>query len=635
MSSNISFATASREFQKGQYGQALATLNRLLEIQPDGRTYALLARTLHKVDMKAEAATVFDLAARHEDAHATEYRREAMKLHFECGNDDEALLVGKRLLEKAPADPDVAYVLASIFLKRGKRDIIEGLRKPLINSSDPRHLVLAAKLLTDSADDENNLLTTEKALQRAPRNNVVRSAYLAFAREINDYAIIERHQPIIEAAIAKGNTAFMEAEAAWLNLVWCGDERINTMAVANTPTVAPEMTARRRRMPVHQAEKVRIGYLSSDFWEDHATMKLLRRILEQHDRSRFDVHLFCYTAPKHLLDGHDRSGWGQITRVADMSDPEAAATIRNSKIDILVDLKGHTKDGRPGILNYLAAPIQVAWLGFPGSTVKTDLDYVIGDRFVLPESSKPFYHEKFCRLPDTYQPNDPVNRPPLQPLSRKELNLPEDRFLFASFNHNRKISPRAIELWARILKRAPDSCLLLLAVSERARENILSKFRSEGTAADRIIFTPKVNYDRHLNRVGAADIGLDTFPYNGHTTTSEQLWGGLPVISLKGTNFASRVSESLLHAMGLPELVTEDQDGYVELAVACYENPQMVAAYRAKLEQNRLIAPLFDAERFRAHLEAAYETMLERAKAGLEPDHFDVPALPVRTTPFQ
>lgn len=636
LSTTISFAAASKEYQKGRYGQALSVLNKLLEVQRDGKTYALLARTMLKVGMKSDAAMVFDMAADQEDANATEYRRKAMMLHFEGGRDDEALVAAKRLFEKAPSDPDVAYVLATIFLKRGERDILEGIRKPLLASANPQHLVLASQLLTNELGNENDLVTTRKILEKIPGNNVVRSIYLQMARELNDYEAIARHEPIIMAAIESGNLGFLDHEGPWPNLHWCGDEGINRLATYKLPALPENATTLRRAMRHAWSDKIRIGYLSSDLWSDHATMKLLRSVLERHDRNKFDITLFCYT-PSRLLQMNDaeRSAWGGIVRVADMSDMEAASAIRESQVDILIDLKGHTKDGRPGILNHQAAPIQVAWLGFPGSTANIDLDYVIGDRHVLPDSSKPHYHEKFCRLPDTYQPNDSTNRPPLRPQGRADLALPQDRFLFASFNHNRKISPEVIELWARILKRSPESSLLLLAVSERSRENILKKFKSEKIAAERILFTPKMEYEQHLNRLQAADVGLDTFPVNGHTTTSEQLWGGLPVITVKGTNFASRVSESLLHAMNLPELVAEDKDAYVDLAVSCYENPESLAACRAKLQQNRLVAPLFDSERFRLHLEAAYEMMRDRARSGLDPDHFDVPALPVRTTPIQ
>lgn len=221
-------------------------------------------------------------------------------------------------------------------------------------------------------------------------------------------------------------------------------------------------------------------------------------------------------------------------------------------------------------------------------------------------------HEKFCRLPESYQPNDPMHRPKPRPVTREQLGLPEDAFIFASFNGNRKITPETIDSWCRILKRAPNSVLWLMANTPRNQANLLKQFQAAGISAKRIIFCPRAPYEEHIDRQQAADIGIDTFPVNGHTTTSEQLWGGLPVLTVKGTNFASRVSESLLRAIDLPELVAADLQAYEDLAVELAQNPVRIAQYKAHLKEKRYIAPLFDAERFCDHLEQAYEAMGNR-----------------------
>jgi predicted O-linked N-acetylglucosamine transferase (SPINDLY family) len=317
-----------------------------------------------------------------------------------------------------------------------------------------------------------------------------------------------------------------------------------------------------------------------------------------------------------------------------MSDQAAAEIIRSNSIDILIDLKGHTKDTRARILNHMAAPIQVAWLGFPGTTVNIDLDYIIGDHLVLPDHSKPHFHEKFCRLPECYQPNDPLYRPKPGPATRAQHGLPEDAFVYASFNGNRKITSQMVDVWCNILKRTKNSVLWLLCNGPLAEANLAARFDARGISRKRVVFTTRIRYSEHIARQQLADIGIDTFPVNGHTTTSEQLWGGLPVLTLKGTNFASRVSESLLNAIGLPELVADDLQDYEDMAVALAGNREMVQEYKDRLIRNRYIQPLFDAERFCHHLESAYQTMYDRARQGLEPDHFDVPALPSRTGPF-
>jgi predicted O-linked N-acetylglucosamine transferase (SPINDLY family) len=446
--------------------------------------------------------------------------------------------------------------------------------------------------------------------------------------------ITKNHAPI-KAMIANGQLSFLERDNPFYNLHWIGDENINVLAGLDPSVPLKALGAERRAEPHTWAKKIRIGYLSSDFWSGHATMKLLQRILELHDKDRFEVTLFCHTSEEHIRSTTvDRSAWGEICIVRDMSNAEAAAAVRERGIDILIDLKGHTAGGRASILNHSAAPVQATWLGFPGSVNNTDLDYTIGDHFVLPETSKPNYHEKFLRMPEVYQPNDPANRPRPRPVTRAQLGLPEDAFVLASFNGNRKITADMMDTWSNILKRAPNTVLWLMLSAPGAQANLQNYLHKRGIAANRIIFTKRVDYQEHMDRQQAADLGIDTFPVNGHTTTSEQLWGGLPVLTLKGTNFASRVSESLLNAIGLPELIAEDAKAYEDLAVELSQNPERIAEYKRRIKQNVPVMPLFDAERFCRHLETGYEMMVDRAKQGLEPDHLDIPALPVRTEPL-
>ena len=252
-----------------------------------------------------------------------------------------------------------------------------------------------------------------------------------------------------------------------------------------------------------------------------------------------------------------------------------------------------------------------------------------------PDSSKPFYHEKFCRLPDTYQPNDNVYRPLPPPMRRSDAGLPDDRIVFASFNAVRKINLDMFRSWMRILAAVPESVLWIMCQDEAARKNLLDQARRAGIGAERIIFAAATGQEAHIARLQAASIGLDTSPYNGHTTTSDKLWAGLPVVTVRGNHFASRVSESLLNAVGLPELVAETIDDYVALAVRLAQSPAELAALRRKLRDNRFRMPLFDSERFTRHLESAYVAIAERCRRGDAPEHMDIPALPARTAPFR
>ncbi len=636
MNAQAIFSTASRQYQKGQYTDALNQLNVLMEINRDTKTYVLLAKVLVKLGFKAEAARAYQLAGEAGGSRAEDYLTDAMKLYFANGQEDEALSIGLPLLEKAKTDAEIAFIIASIFLKRGEKEILGLFKAPLTLSTNRLHNALAFKLLTAEINDLQDRDALANLFRNNPKNTTLRSAHLVYAREANDYAEVEKHERDIQRALKAGQTEILAAEAPYYHATWCGDEGFNRVAGAQLNPFPSSLTEVRRAAPHRWGERIRIGYVSADFWDDHATMKLLKAVLMAHDKTRFDVTLFCHTKSALAARDHDiRARWGRIVEIGDLTDDEAAHVIRQENIDILVDLKGHTLESRVSIFNRAAAPVQVGWLGFPGTTVNVDLDYIIGDPCVLPDSSKAHYYEKYCRLPETYQPNDPYERARPRAMSRKDVGLPEDAFVFASFNANRKISLQTVNLWIDILRQTPGSLLWVLCDRADARTNLLAKFKSAGIDTKRIVICGKFAYQNHVDRVPLADLGLDTYPYNGHTTTSEQLWAGLPVLSFKGTNFASRVSESLLNAIGVPELVATGPEDYVKEAVALYNNRDKIAEYRKRLDENRFRMPLFDAERFCQHLETGYEMMADRAKRGLAPDHIDVPALPARTGSFE
>lgn len=629
------FADASKNFQRGRYTDALNSLNRLLDDSKDVKTYALLAKTFLALGFREDAARTYTLAGDLGGSRAEDYYADAMKLYYDLGMNDDALRLGLPLFKRAQQDPDLAFMIATLFIKRGETEAVRAFLPVLSDSTNSRHNSLAFLMLTGSPENQVDRESVATMLRRKPKSMLLTMANFVNLREINAYGEIERLKPQIDHILANNTQQMLKLEAPFYNLTWLADEAMNKQVGYAADAYPKDLPEQRRNAPHNWGKKIRVGYLSSDFWSPHATMKLFSAVLEAHDPERFDVTLFCYTHEGHIEQDDRRDKWGRIVSVLNMSNEEAARTIRAHEIDILVEMKGHTRGNRAAIANHSAAPVQVGWLGFPGSTVNTDLDYVIGDPYVLPDKAKPHYWEKFCRLPETYQPNDPH-----QPLARTDMftrvdaELPEGAFVFASFNATRKISLATIELWIRILKATPESVLWVMVKNPEAEANILRKITAGGIDRRRVVFTKRVPYDAHISRITLADVGLDTFPYNGHTTTAEQLWTGLPVLTMKGTHFASRVSESLLRAIGLPEMITEDEEGYFRLAVELYNNRHTVAAYGERLQQNRLRKPLFDAERFCRHLENGYEMMVARARAGQPPEHIDVPALPTRTVSF-
>lgn len=638
MSFDDRLAEAEATFRAERYSEVLEQLARLMPESADHRAAQLLGEALLKLDMIGEAAEAFEHAGLRRPPEPYPLLSRAARLYLDAGRDDRALALAMQLHRHQPTDPAPAFILASIGLKTGNKALVDAVKNQLVDSDDAEHLKLAVRLIGEDLRNEKNLVLFSKLRVLHPDDPFIRMTLIGFAREFCDYPILLREEALLRAEIAAGDTRALAAETPHYNLMWCADEVQNRLA-ANVAGLVPfpaDAPARRRAIPHTWGGKIRIGYLSNDFWADHATMRLMRSVLAAHDRAHFDITLYCHT-PERFIGADDaaRVQWGRIARIEAVDDIEAVAAIQRDGIDILVDLKGHTGGSRSRLMNAPVAPVHVAWLGFPGTGAGIDCDYVIGDRFVLPETSKPHYHEKFCRMPESYQPNDPWTRQIPTPSERRAYGLPPDRFVFSAFNSQRKNSPEGLALWAKVLVANPQALLWLMVDGTHARNATADFLRRAGVRSDQFIFAPKMPYSNHLARIPAADLGLDSFPYNGHTTTSDMLWAGLPVVTRKGSNFASRVSESLLNAIGLPELVAADDDDFVRLCTVLASDRNHVAVLKQAIADNRFVAPLFDAERFCRHLEQAYTHMVERAKAGLAPEHFDVPGLPPREVPFR
>ncbi|QWE00197.1 tetratricopeptide repeat protein [Polynucleobacter sp. JS-Mosq-20-D10] len=373
-----------------------------------------------------------------------------------------------------------------------------------------------------------------------------------------------------------------------------------------------------------QSQKIRVGYFSADF-HNHATGYLMAELFELHDKSQFELVGFSFgpIANDEMRQRLEKS-FDQFIEVGRKSDVEVAKLSRDLNIDIAVDLKGFTQDARTGIFSYRAAPIQVNYLGYPGTMGADYIDYIIADKTLIPLDSQPCYSEKVIYLPNSYQVNDRKRFISDGLLTRQELGLPEHGFVFCCFNNNYKILPETFDGWMRILKAVEGSVLWLFQDNSWASENLKKEADKQGIAADRLVFAERLPLSEHLARHRQADLFLDTLPYNAHTTTSDALWCGLPVLTLMGESFASRVSASLLNAIALPELITTNQEEYESLAIDLAMNPNKLADIKNKLANNRLTTPLFDTSLFTKNIEAAYIKMMERYQADLKLDHISI-----------
>jgi protein O-GlcNAc transferase len=378
------------------------------------------------------------------------------------------------------------------------------------------------------------------------------------------------------------------------------------------------------RVRANNKARITVGYLSADF-KNHATAHLMLGLFGFHDRRHFKIIAYSYGKKDQSEFRHRIEG--DCDRFVDihLSTPqEAARTIASDGVDILVELKGYTEGGRPEICAYRPAPIQVAWLGFPGTSGADFLDYIITDKIVTPQEHAPFFSERFVYLPHTYQVNNNQQEIAEIKCQRQDFNLPPRQFVFCSFNEPYKMEPVMFEIWTKILQDVNHSILWLLAENRVTQDNLKKAAERNGISADRLVFAHKLPKDRHLARLQMADLVLDTRVVNGHTTTSDALWAGVPVLTLKGNHFASRVSASLLSAVGLPELITNSPADYEAQAVRLANYPDQIKSIREKLAENRLTFPLFDTAGFTRDLEKAYREMWRIYLQGKGPRQIEV-----------
>ncbi|MFZ9562849.1 MAG: tetratricopeptide repeat protein, partial [Burkholderiales bacterium] len=378
---------------------------------------------------------------------------------------------------------------------------------------------------------------------------------------------------------------------------------------------------------IYRHARIRIAYLSADF-HLHATSQLMAELFERHDRDRFEVSAWSFGPETgDAMRARLRSAFEHFHDVRTVSDDEVASRLRAAEIDIAVDLKGYSKDSRPGIFARRAAPVQVNYLGYPGTTGADCMDYIIADAEVIPEGHEAHYSEQVVRLPDSYQVNDTKRLIAGHTPTRVDAGLPASGFVFCCFNNNYKITPAVFDVWMRLLKAVPGSVLWLLEDNAAASRNLRREAGVRGVDAARLVFAGRVLPPAHLARQRLADLFLDTLPCNAHTTASDALWAGLPLLTCRGNAFAGRVAASLLRAVGLPELITDDLGAYEAQALRLATTPGELEALKARLKQNRLTHPLFDIDRYRRHLESAYITMVEQQRQGKPPQAFAVPAL--------
>lgn len=556
--------------QQGKYDDAITFLNKAVRKNPtDPAALAHYAHALMAAQRFDEALAAYDRLLAVQPAH--------FEAHYNRG----VILSQQRAYEEALAALDRALKLqpnvAAVHFNRGvvlaelerHREALESYDRVL--ALDPSY----APAIANRTMVALSLCDWDRAAQISPEQAVMLAPPLTFLGLSDDKAL--------QLACAS----------------------------ATARTLAPKPVPPLWRGEAYAHDRIRLAYISADFRE-HAVAFQLAPLIERHDRARFQViGVSTGYSDDSAIRARLVKGFDRFHDFAGLNSDEIARRLREMEIDIAVDLGGHTGLSRLQIFSHRPAPVQVTWLGYPGTTGAPFIDYLIGDGVVTPTEDQPFYSEKLVRLADTYFPTDPARPIGVTP-SRADEGLPETGFVFCSFNNAWKFTRPVFDVWIRLLHAVPGSVLWLKQPPADTRANLEKEAGARGIEPARLVFAGNAPLDVHLARHRLAGLFLDTLPYNAHATAADALWAGLPVLTCKGQAFAGRVAASLLGAVGLPELVTENLAAYEAQALALARDPARLQALKDRLAQNLPTMPLFDADRFRQSIEDAYLRMRAR-----------------------
>ena len=645
--------------EEGRLDQALASYDAAIALKPDfAAAYNGRGNVLADLNRHTEALTTFDKAIALKPDFGEAYSNKANSL-FASDQAQEALAHANRAIELNPDNVEAHLNRGNALakLKRYEEGLAAYDRAIALRPDNAPAYSNRGALLVEVNRAEEALHDFDKSIELDPEQPTTyenRAQASAKARRYGE--AIDFYRRLVELAAdypyVKGNLLHAQMLCSdWQGFeTLCSSIQAGVRAGARTAEpfgyqgvseseqdllMCAEIFARDEYPAVRQdcapggsqeKQRITIGYLCGEF-RQHATSILMCGVYEQHRKDRFRLIAFD-NGGSDASDYRRRidASFDEVVDITGLGDHDAANLISSREVDILVNLNGYFGAGRMGVFARRPSPIQVNYLGFPGTLGAPYMDYLIADEVVIPPTSRQFYSAKIVYLPHSYQANDSKRSISDKLHSRELFGLPPNAFVFCCFNNNYKITPGTFDSWMRILGRAEGSVLWLLQDNPDASANLTREAEARGIASNRLVFAQRLPPDEHLARHKVADLFLDTLPYNAHTTASDALWAGLPVLTRVGTTFPGRVGASLLKALDLPELVTDSASAYEDLAVELASDPAMLARIRERLQANRSTQPLFNTQAFARHLEAAYLTMMQRHRDGAPPDHIDLRA---------
>jgi len=648
---------AAALFSAGRFEETVAALDKVCKTKPDDASiWNIRGAANMRLSRYTEALGDFDRAIRLDASSAEALNNQGLAFHA-LGRFPEAVDAFDGSLNLRPAYAEALINRGTSLVQAGRiNDAIADFQLVLRDRPrDVRCLINLGAALTAAGKIDQAIAAYDTALAVEPNHVIALNsrAELFWLRKgmpvpaIADVELLLGIDPFFP--YARGNHFHLKAligdwrsfdrEKGDLESQICAGKRVAQPFICQAFTDSPAILAACARsfaadkfppLPAvfsksRLSDRIRVGYVSGEF-RQQATMTLSAGLFEQHDRTRFEIFAFDngqndQSVMRKRLEG----AFDHIVPISDLSDLNAAKRIAEEQIDVLVNLNGYFGASRNGVFARRPAPLQVSYLGFPGTLGADYIDYILADANAVPEGEEQFYAEKIVWLPNSYQINDDKRiRPAATSISRATYNLPDKAFVFCNFNYGYKIGPEIFDVWMRILGRVPGSVLWLLSDENLFSENLKRAAEQRGIDGNRLIFTHTVSPEEHLMRIPLADLILDTLPCNAHTTASDALWMGVPLLACRGTTFAGRVGASLLAAVGLPQLVAETLTEYETLAERLARDPAALASARDHLDKNRYTVPLFDTARTTRAIETAFTAMMDRWQNGEKPQSFRV-----------
>ena len=609
--------------EHGKLDEAVEAFNKALTIKPEyAEAYNNMGVTLKEQGKLEKAIASYNKALSLKPDYAKAYNNMGNALQDQ-GKQNEAIEAYNNALAIKPDYAEAYNNMGIAFKKQGKQDkALEAFNKAIAIKPDyARAYNNMGATLNDHGKLEEAIEALNKAIAIKPDYEASRASKLYLQALICDWDNIAEDVNLIPRL---GTSEEDISPFALLSLEDAPDTHF-TRSKIFAKAKFPQKPLPLLGIPSQMPKRLRIGYFSADFHE-HATMYLMAQIFTVHDKAQYEIFAYSYGSNSHsAMQNRLINEVDTFHDISQLNNTDIIELVLREKLDVAVDLKGYTKDSKTNLFSYRLAPIQINYLGYPGTLGADFIDYIVADSIVIPEDKQQHYSEQVMYLPHTYQPNDNTRAISQKVQTREDMGLPSDGFVFCCFNNNYKISPKEFGIWMRLMTKVGGSVLWLLKSNKWAEQNLKKEAEARGISADRVIFAERVENSEHLARHRLADLFLDTFNVNAHTTASDALWAGLPVVTKLGRGFAARVAGSLLSAVGLPELITHDEEAYEVLILKLATNPKKLDKIKKKLEVNRLSQPLFNTEQYTKHLENGYRQAYQKYFDGESPNTIIVP----------